>query len=168
MNEPVSRRVARAYVLFAALLALTGTMQMPIASRYRIAAVPGLGWLGDFWLTHKLHYLGAIGLLAVASYVATRWLLEWRRDYALTSLGFVRAAVVLLLILTGAVRVLKNLPDVSFAPDPTMLVDWAHLGLALLLGLIALARLAFRARYVQDLRVIPPRGLRPPRSGPVS
>jgi hypothetical protein len=166
MNAPVSRRMARAYVALVALLALTGMMQMPIASRYRIAAVPGLAWLGDFWLTHKLHYLGAIGLLALTSYLATRWVLEWRRDFALTSLGFMRAAVVFLLIATGAVRVLKNLPDVSFAPDPTMLVDWAHLGLAFLLGLLALLHLAFRARYVQDLREdLPPQAQR---SGPVS
>lgn len=151
-REPVSARMARLYLLLVALLALTGMMQMPIASRYRIAAIPGLAWLGDFWLTHKLHYAAAAGLLFVASYLATRWVLEWRRDFALTSLGFLRAAVVLLLILTGAVRVLKNLPEVSFAPDPTMLVDWAHLGLAFLLGLIALSRLVFRAPYVQDLR----------------
>jgi len=151
-REPVSARMARVYVLLLSLLALTGTMQMPIASRYRIASVPGLAWLGDFWLTHRLHYAAAAGLLFVVSYLATRWVLEWRRDFALTPLGFVRAAAVLLLILTGAVRVLKNLPEVSFAPDPTMLVDWAHLGLAFLLGFIALARLIFRAPYVQDLR----------------
>lgn len=146
-NVPVSRRVAWAYVAFAALLAVTGTMQMPIASRYRIVAVPGLAWLGDFWLTHKLHYLGAVGLLALGSYVATRWLLEWRRSHALSALGWVRAGILLLLMATGAVRVLKNLPSVSFSPAPTMVVDWAHLGLAFLLGLVALARLMFKASY---------------------
>jgi len=161
-HMPVSARIARAYVVLVALLALSGTMQMPIASRYRIAAVPGLGWLGDFWLTHRLHYLAAAGLLCVVSYVATRWVLEWRRDFALTALGFVRAAVVFLLIATGAVRVLKNLPEVSFSPDPTMLVDWAHLGLALLLGIIALARIVLREPYVQDLR----EGHAPRRPGP--
>jgi hypothetical protein len=161
-REPVSARIARIYMILVALLALTGMMQMPIASRYRIAAVPGLGWLGDFWLTHRMHYIAAAGLLFIVSYLATRWVLEWRRDFALTALGFLRAAVVVLLILTGAVRVLKNLPEVSFAPDPTMLVDWAHLGLAFALGLIALARVALRVSYVQDLRVA---AQRPPGRG---
>ncbi len=149
MSLPVSRRMAWAYVLVVTLLAVSGTMQMPIASRYRITAVPGLAWLGDFWLTHRLHYLGATLLLALVSYLVTRWLLEWRRDYALTAYGLVRCGLLAALIATGAVRVLKNLPNVSFSPAPTMLVDWTHLGLAFLLGLLALARLGAKADYVR-------------------
>ena len=149
MSQPISRRVAWAYGLTVTLLAVSGTMQMPIASRYRIAAVPGLGWLGDFWLTHRLHYLGAVALLALTSYLCTRWVLEWRRDYALTGFGLARTGLLALLVATGAVRVLKNLPGVSFSPEPTMLVDWAHLALAALLGLLALARLAARAGYIR-------------------
>lgn len=144
---PGFRSIAWAYVACVSLLALTGTMQMPIASRYRIVAVPGLGWLGDFWLTHKLHYVGAIGLLALAGYVGTLWLLEWRRTHGLSALGWARVALLALLIGTGAVRVLKNLPGVNFAPDPIMLVDWAHLGLAVALGLLALVRRGFKASY---------------------
>jgi len=149
MSPPISRRIRWAYILVVALLAVTGTMQMPIASRYRIVAVPGLGWLGDFWLTHRLHYLGAALLLALVSYLATRWVLEWRRDHALTAFGLARAGLVAALIATGAVRVLKNLPDVSFSPEPIMLVDWANLGLAFLLGLLALLRLGFKASCVR-------------------
>ena len=145
MSLPVTRRMSWAYVLVLTLLAITGVMQMPIASRYRIVAVPGLAWLGDFWLTHRLHYLGAILLLALCSYLATRWTLEWRRSYALTGFGLVRAGLLAGLIATGAVRVLKNLPNVSFSPTPTMLVDWTHLGLAVLLGLLALVRLTAKA-----------------------
>ncbi|MBA4357345.1 MAG: 4Fe-4S ferredoxin [Desulfovibrio sp.] len=149
MSLPISRRMSWAYGLTVALLAVSGTMQMPIASRYRITAVPGLAWLGDFWFTHRLHYLGAIALLTLASYLATRWLLEWRRDHALTLFGQARAGLLAALMLTGALRVLKNLPEVSFSPTPVMLVDWTHLALALLLGLLALARLSARASYVR-------------------
>lgn len=158
MSRPTSRRMAWAYILVVALLAVTGVMQMPIASRYRIVAVPGLAWLGDFWLTHRLHYAGALALLALVSYLGTRWWLEWRRDFALTGFGLARAGLLALLVVTGAVRVLKNLPNVSFAPAPTMYVDWAHLALALLLGLTALARLAARADYA---RPRPPQDARP-------
>lgn len=162
---PGFRAMTWAYVACVSLLALTGTMQMPIASRYRIVAVPGLGWLGDFWLTHKLHYVGAIGLLALAGYVGTLWLLEWRRVHGLSALGWARVALLALLIGTGAVRVLKNLPGVNFAPDPIMLVDWAHLGLAFALGLLALVRLGFKASYWAG----PVVALRRPRNGePVS
>jgi hypothetical protein len=149
MSLPITRRIPWAYALTATLLAVSGTMQMPIASRYRITSVPGLAWLGDFWLTHRLHYLGAIVLLILVSHLVTRWVLEWRREYALTPFGLARAGILAALILTGAMRVLKNLPEVSFAPEPTMLVDWAHLGLALMLGLLALARLGAKASYVR-------------------
>jgi hypothetical protein len=147
MPAPISRRVALSYVFFVSLLSLTGLMQLPIASRYHIAAVPGLAWLGDFLFTHRLHYVGAVGLLFLAGYLATRWVLEWRREYALSALGWTRAGILGLLLVTGALRVLKNLPMVSFSPQPTMLLDWTHLGLALLLGLVALLRLLFRASY---------------------
>ncbi|MDR3640585.1 MAG: 4Fe-4S ferredoxin [Humidesulfovibrio sp.] len=147
MHAPVSRRVALTYLLFVSLLAVTGMMQLPIAGRYRITTVPGLAWLGDFWLTHRLHYVGAVGLLFLTGYLATRWVLEWRREYALSALGWTRAGILGLLLATGAVRVLKNLPMVSFSPLPTLLIDWVHLGLALLLGLLALTRLACRASY---------------------
>ena len=60
-----------------------------------------------------------------------------------------RALVLAALVATGAVRVLKNLPEVSFAPMPTMLVDWTHLGLAFVLGGIALARPLLRAVYIR-------------------
>lgn len=162
---PGFRVIAWAYVACVALLALTGTMQMPIASRYRIVAVPGLGWLGDFWLTHKLHYVGAIGLLVLAGYVGTLWLLEWRRAHGLSALGWARVALLALLIGTGAVRVLKNLPGVNFAPDPIMLVDWAHLGLAVALGLLALVRRGFKASYWAGPAA---RGRAPRRDAPVS
>jgi len=149
MSQPISRRMAWAYVLTVTLLAVTGTMQMPIASRYRITTVPGLAWLGDFWLTHKLHYLGAIMLIGLVSYLATRWMLQWRRNYALTAFGLARAALLAALIATGALRVLKNLPNVSFSPEPTMLIDWTHLALAFLLGLLALARRGVKASYLR-------------------
>lgn len=167
-NSPVSRRVSWAYVAFVALLAVSGTMQMPIASRYRIVAVPGLAWLGDFWLTHKLHYLGAAGLLLLGGYLATRWLLEWRREHSLSAFGWARAGLVLLLMATGAVRVLKNLPSVSFSPQPTMLVDWAHLGLAVALGLVALARLMFKASYWRQTAGANVPAGQPRRGAPVS
>lgn len=162
---PFARGVAWAYVLFVALLAVSGIMQMPIASRYRIVAVPGLGWLGDFWLTHKLHYLGAVGLLLLTGYVVATWALKWRREQGLSALGWARVGVLALLMATGAVRVLKNLPGVNFSPDPIMLVDWAHLGLACALGLLALSRLVFKASYwgAPEGAATPPR-----RGGPVS
>jgi hypothetical protein len=119
------------YRWISALLAVTGTAQMPIFKRYYIADVPGLGWTADFILTHRLHYIGAALLLF--------WLTRRIILSGLASIGFGRLVLLGALILTGAVRMLKNLPDVSFSPVSTMLIDWTHLGAALALAVAALA-----------------------------
>lgn len=145
MHAPVSWRVAVCYGLLTALLAVTGAAQLPLLGRYQLTGAPGLAWLGDYWLTHRLHYMGAVGLLFLCGYVATRWLLEWRRERRLLAFGVLRALTLALICLTGAARMLKNLPSVSFSPRTTLLVDCAHLGLALLLGGLAVLRVALRA-----------------------
>lgn len=121
------------------LLAVTGMGQMPIFKRYYIADLPGLGWLADFHATHVLHYLAATGFLAFAAYYATRYFMDWRRDYALTLLGTGRVLMLTLLAATGFLRVLKNINGVHYDPTMTMLIDWTHLGFAMVLGLLALA-----------------------------
>lgn len=124
------------YRWIAALLAVTGVAQMPIFKRYYIADIPGLGWTADFILTHRLHYVGAALLLF--------WLTRRLLLSGAASMGTGRLVMLAALILTGAVRMLKNLPDVSFSPLSTMLIDWTHLGAAMALGLTALALLLKR------------------------
>ena len=139
----------RAYVLTVAVLAVSGMAQMPIFKRYYIADAPGLGWLADFYFTHALHNAAAAVLLALLGYTAARWLRE-EHPLALTPWGWGRVAVLTAIVATGAVRVLKNLPEVSFDPVAVMLIDWAHLGAAMLLGLLALAVRALGGAYVQE------------------
>ncbi|MBI4806315.1 MAG: FeS-binding protein [Desulfovibrio sp.] len=119
------------YRLVVAVLAVSGVAQMPIFKRYYIADIPGLGWTADFIFTHRLHYLAAAALLF---WLARRIVLS-----GASSIGEGRLALLLALIATGVPRMLKNLPDVSFSPTATMLIDWTHLGAAMALGLTALA-----------------------------
>ncbi len=146
MRAPITRRVALTYVLLTTLLAITGAAQLPLLDRYRPTSTPWLGWLGDYWLTHRLHYAGAVGLLFLCGYVGTRWLLEWRRERRLQAFGVLRALTLVALCLTGAARMLKNLPSVSFSPRATQLIDCSHLLFAVLLGTLAVLRLALRAQ----------------------
>ena len=66
--DSVSRYLYMFTVFF---LVLSGFGQMPIFKRYYIADIPGLGWLAKFYITHYIHYLGAILLLGVCAYYIT-------------------------------------------------------------------------------------------------
>ncbi|MGE4469803.1 MAG: 4Fe-4S ferredoxin [Desulfovibrio sp.] len=151
MNRtPLPRPLSRLFVLLAAALAVSGLAQMPLFKRYYLADIPGLAWLNDFYFTHMMHYVAAALLLALLGYVAARWLREWSHGLRLTASGRVRVALVLALVLTGAVRMYKNQPGVAMEPFTVMIVDWTHLGLALLLGVAAVAaRLAGRSAYAE-------------------
>ncbi len=131
MNKPM-RLVFR--LLVVALL-FTGFAQMPIFARYYLASVPGFAWTADYYLNHVLHYGLAIVLLAVLGW---RAVLAWRRSWTVG--GVLLAACWAGVAATGLVRVMKNQPDAFFAPDLVMWVDWSHLGLVMLLGLVALGR----------------------------
>jgi hypothetical protein len=147
-RRPGGSRLGRVHVWIAAGLALTGMAQMPVFKRYYIADLPGLGWLADYYLTNKLHYALAAALLAVMGFAAARWLRDWRFHRRLTPLGLVRVALLAGLALSGGLRVLKNRPELAFDPLTVMLVDWTHLGLAVLLGIVALAAvLTGRSHY---------------------
>ena len=123
-------------------LLFTGFAQMPIFARYYLADVPGFAWTADYYLNHVLHYSLAIVLL-----VFLGWLLPLvlRRPWSASGimLGLCWAGVVL----TGLIRVMKNQPDAFFSPNLVMWVDWAHLGLVILLGVVSLIHSRIRARY---------------------
>ena len=121
------------YRLAVAALAVSGLAQMPIFKRYYIADIPGLGWTADYFFTHRLHYVAAAVLLF--------WLARRIIIAGAASIGAWRLALLAALIATGVPRMLKNLPDVSFSPTATMLIDWAHLAAAMALGITALTML---------------------------
>jgi hypothetical protein len=116
-------------------LLFTGFAQMPIFARYYLADVPGFAWTADFYLNHVLHYGLAIVLLIF---------LGWRPTAALrrsaTPGGLVTALCWAGIVGTGLLRVMKNQPDAFFSPTLVMVVDWSHLGFAMLLGLVTLGR----------------------------
>lgn len=138
MGNMLSKAEIMSYRAMVAVLAVSGVAQMPIFKRYRIADVPGLAWTADYAFTHWLHYLAAAVLLF--------WLGRLLADGGVKRLGSARAAILAILAVTGVVRVLKNLPDVSFSPLTTMLTDWVHLAAAMALGVAALIMFFKRRR----------------------
>ena len=72
------------YILIFLLMGLTGFGQMPIFKRYYIADIPGLAWLDQYYVTHTIHYLGAIALLALIAYGLVIYGAMLRKQYRLT------------------------------------------------------------------------------------
>ena len=150
-QKPVTAWQHWSFVFLIAILALTGMAQMPIFKRYYIADIPGLGWLAAYFVTHKIHLMAAILLGLLVGYLCYAYLARWRGRVRITPLGWTRVVLLGLVLLTGYLRALKNLPDIWYAPTTTMLIDWSHLGCALLLGVTALvALLRGQSRYAQE------------------
>ena len=128
------------YVLLFTVLAFTGFGQMPIFKRYYISDIPGMGWSADFYVTHYIHYIGAILLLGLLAYCILDYFFTGRREFRLTASAYVRILLLGGIVITGIFRVLKNLPDpdVVFSPGFTLFIDIAHLGFMMFYLLAAL------------------------------
>lgn len=131
MTSPLFARFFK-WTIF--IMALTGAAQMPIFKRYYIADIPGLGWLADFYLTNKIHYIFGAVLLFMALYLTTIFFMDGRHRFKLTLSGMQRVVFYSIVIVTGVLRVIKNLHSVTFDPLTVMIIDWTHLGFAMLLG----------------------------------
>jgi len=142
----------RFYVFVLLVMAFTGFGQMPIFNRYYVSEIPGMGWAADFYLTHTIHYLGAIVLFALFAYAVTDYLLAGKSRARLTASAYVRLALLGGLVVTGIFRVFKNLPDVTFSPGFTLFIDLAHLGFMMLFGMAALIFLIFKLRWIEPRR----------------
>ena len=138
------------YLFLLFLMGLTGFAQMPIFKRYYIADVPGLGWLAQFYVTHALHYIGAILLLFLLVYSAVFYLGMLRKRFGLTITAYVNIALLGAIVGTGIFRVLKNLPDVVFSPVFTMFIDISHLGFMLTLSLFGIITMATKSKWLQQ------------------
>lgn len=152
VSRPLSANppVKPAYLIVVFALWLTGVAQMPIMKRYYIADVPGLGWLADFYTTHLMHYIGAALLLFILVYaVIVYWGVD-RKRFQPTLLAMIRIAVLLGLVITGIIRVWKNLPDVVFSPGFILAIDLAHVGLAMVIVITGLFALISRCRWLKE------------------
>jgi len=128
-------------------MAFTGFGQLPIFKRYYLADIPGMAWTADYYLTHYIHYLGAIVILALFTYVTVDYMIMGRKDYRLTRSAWIRIALLGGLLVTGIFRVLKNLPDISFSPDLTLFFDVSHLGFVMVFALTALTLKILKAKW---------------------
>ena len=116
------------YLVTIFFLVLTGFGQMPVFKRYYIADIPGLGWLGQFFVTHYMHYLFAILLLGITAFI-------------------IRGAVLFGLVITGVLLVIRNLAVSNFPPDLIIFLDISHLTLVMVLLMAGLYCIIFKKKW---------------------
>ena len=137
------------YIFLLFFMGLTGFAQMPIFKRYYVADIPGLEWLAQFYVTHTMHYIGAISLLFVIAYSAAIYIGMMRKQFDLTIAAYINIVLLASIIGTGIFRVLKNLPDVVFSPNFTMFIDISHLGFMLALMSFGIFTLITRSKWLR-------------------
>ena len=147
MTTGRKKNIRHLYILTIFMLTLTGFGQMPIFKRYYIADIPGLGWLAEFFVTHYIHYLGAVVLLAVAAYIITDYLILQRMSRRLTASGYVRLAVLSGILVSGALLVIRNLSGTRFTAGFIIFLDVSHLGLVMVFLFVSLYCLVFKKHW---------------------
>ena len=139
------------YLVTMVVAGFTGFAQMPIMRRYYINEAPFLSWSADFYATLVIHYIAAAILLALTSYAVVDFILTRRSGLKLTGTGAVRAGLMTGLVVSGAGMVIKHLPGVNFGQDFIIVLDLAHMGLAMVFMLFALGCLIARAKWTRPV-----------------
>ncbi|QTA78282.1 Uncharacterized protein dnl_05020 [Desulfonema limicola] len=143
-----NKGLASFYSILIFFLALTGFAQMPIFKRYYIADIPGLGWLDRFYITHYMHYIGAIIFFAFSAYMIVSYIME--KKTRITISGYIRLAILEAIAVTGILLVLRNFPGYIFAPNFIIFLNFAHLGLVMVLLFVSLYCVSFKKKWVLE------------------
>jgi hypothetical protein len=147
ISKGPNRIVRYVYLITVFLLTLTGFGQMPIFKRYYIADIPGLGWLAQFYVTHYIHYLAAILILALVAYMIVDYLILQKKHLRLTASGYVRGAILAGILVSGIFLVIRNLAGSQFGSAFIIFLDLAHLGLVMAFLMVAGYCLIFKKQW---------------------
>lgn len=140
------------YLVTLIIMIFTGFGQMPVFKRYYLADIPGFGWTADYYLTHYIHYLGAIFLIGLFSFLILDFFLIGRKEYRLSLASYFRLFFLAAIVLTGIFRVLKNLPHILFLPGFTLFIDTAHLGFTMIFLFTALLFKILKKGWIVTLK----------------
>jgi hypothetical protein len=135
-TKVLTRKYIYVFTLF--FITLSGFAQMPIFKRYYIADIPGLEWLANFYVTHIMHYISAIVLIALAIYILFDFIFNKSGSNRITGFAYCKILILTGLIASGALMVIKNLTGIYFDHNIIIFLDLVHLGLCMILILVSL------------------------------
>ena len=150
MNQDrVGKNLKIIYMAALAIMAFTGFGQMPIIKRYYINEVPGLGWSADFYTGLEVHYYGAMLLLFTLFYFGTWFLMARMKTSRLTWSGWIRLGLLALILLSGLILLLDNLPSISFSQNLLIVSDLIHVFGVMVFLIFALVCLIIRSKWLK-------------------
>ena len=134
------------YAMTLLFITLSGFGQMPIFKRYYIADIPGFGWLAQFYVTHIIHYIAAIVLITLVSYILFDFLFNGSGLSRITGFGYFKIGILSGLFVSGALMVIKNLPHIYFGHTAVIALDLIHLSLCMVLLCVSLYTLILKKK----------------------
>ena len=130
------------------VLLLTGLFELPIARRYFITELPGLGWSGDYITSLKIHYAASIVFIAAGVFhLVYHGLL--RHDGMMPQKGDIRASVEVIRSFFGKG---EEPPFDKYLPEQRL----AYAGMAFIIGLLILSGLVKTWKNLFDPQLSPP------------
>ena len=134
-----------ALALSGLVLLLSGMFELPMAARYKITAIPGFGWSGDFIASLSIHYVASVIFIAVAFFhlVYHGFLKE---QGLLPQKGDLRASVEVVKTFFGKG---EEPPFHKYLPEQRL----AYLGMAVIIAVIIVTGLikTYKNVYAPDL-----------------
>jgi hypothetical protein len=122
-------------ILSSIILYFSGLGQLPIYRRYNVVNIPGFSWADQYYVTLQLHYIFSAILIGALIFMVILRLkgggtsadknekrTEWTYKYARPVMVF----SMLILVLSGAIKVVKNLPQVNFSYTLLMITTLLH------------------------------------------
>lgn len=146
--NPATKLRRTIYAVTLLFIVLSGFGQMPIFKRYYIADIPGFGWLAQFYITHIIHYTAAVVLIFFAAYVLCDFILNGSRLNRITASGYFKIGILAGLMVSGALMVVKNLPNIYWGHHVIIALDLIHLGLCIILLCVSFYTLIRKKRWV--------------------
>ena len=113
-------------ILTITALTISGFGQMPIFKRYYIADIPGLGWTADYYITHNIHYTGAVILLALSAYLLAKYFLKPKDTFHITVPGLIIIFFIAGIIVSGILKVISGQRGVYFGRSALISLDLIH------------------------------------------
>ena len=134
-----------ALALSGLVLLLSGLFELPMAARYKITALPGFGWSGDFIASLSIHYVASVIFIAAAFFhLVYHGLLQ--EQGLLPQKGDLKASVEVVKTFFGKG---EEPPFHKYLPEQRL----AYLGMAVIIAVIILTGLikTYKNVYAPDL-----------------
>ena len=138
-NERFDTYVRWTFLAALGISIFTGFGNMPLWGRFYVSDIPGLGWSGNFFINLYVHYLSGGVLLAISTYYIIEYNQRHDRNARLSRTGVLRVIVFSLVIVSGALSAIKNLPAIKLPLAGLMAVVFFHLGAVMVYIFVSLA-----------------------------